>query len=169
MNDGIDRLLSAPFMDDPPREPYDLSDANVPSNRPLRRLRCRLKRAFPRDVAKADTKFSEVWDFDRHEAIHGDWLSRFADTTSSAMTRRDEATVDGHMALISSAYRRGGSYLRSLIDVNYVENLFYKVSDANARWGWQRVPCELQQLYVNMWGSIIPRFVDRLEPSAPGA
>ncbi|RYD64835.1 MAG: hypothetical protein EOP84_32405 [Verrucomicrobiaceae bacterium] len=82
------------------------------------------------------------------------------------MIRRDASTVDGHMAVILHAFQRGGSYLRGLIDANYVKDLFFEVEDADAQWGWQRVPTPLQQLYIDMWSDIIPRFVDRLQPSA---
>ncbi len=63
-----------------------------------------------------------------------------------------------------SAYKRGGAELRSLIDVNYMEDLFYKVEDADAQWGWQRVPNVLRQLYIDCWIGIIPSYVRRLEP-----
>jgi hypothetical protein len=151
-------------MNDKPREPYDLSGWTPSSNRPVLRLRRRLMLKFPQDVAKADAAFSEYWDFDRHTAFNGSWLDHFANTTNQAMTRRDQATIDGHLAIMRQAFNRGGSYLRSLIDSNYVENLFYNVKNADARWAWQRVPAELQQLYISLWGPIVSRFVDRLQP-----
>ena len=96
-------------MDDEPREPYDLSGWTPPSNRPLLRLRRRLMLKFPQDVAKADAAFSEYWDFDRHTAFNGSWLDHFANTTNEAMTRRDQATIDGHLAIVRQAFNRGGS------------------------------------------------------------
>jgi hypothetical protein len=55
---------------------------------------------FSQDVAKADAAFSEYWDLDRHTAFNGSWLDHFANTTTQAMTRRDQATIDGHLAIM---------------------------------------------------------------------
>ena len=118
-------------------------------------------RKFPKDVALADARFFDLWD---DYPIHGAWLTYFAETTAQAMSRREESTVDGHMAVILQAFQRGGSYLRGIIDVNYMEDLFYEVEDGDAQWGWQRVPVPLRQLYIDMWGPIIPAYVERLQP-----
>lgn len=142
-------------------QPYDLSGVVFPCTRPLRRLRLRLRGPFPSDVAKADERFDDILG----GPICGDWLTRFAETTAQAMGRRDANTVDGHLAIILSSFTKGGGYLRGLIDVNYMEDLFYKVEDADAQWGWQRVPEPLRQLYRNYWNSIVPSYVARLQPA----
>ena len=118
-------------------------------------------RQFPADVTKADERFEDIMG----GPICGDWLTRFAETTAQAMIRRDVLTVDGHLAAILSAFQRGGAYLRGLIDVNYMEDLFYEVDDSDAQWGWKRVPHPLRQLYVDYWSGIIPKFVTRLQPT----
>ena len=79
------------------------------------------------------------------------------------MRRRDEATLLGHLAIVLSAYQKGGAELRRHIDVNYMEDLFYEVEDADAQWGWQRVPAPLRKLYIDQWSSLIPSLVDRLQ------
>ena len=99
--------------------------------------------------------------------ICGDWLTRFAESTASAMRKRAELIVTGHLSLIATTLERCGPYLRDLIDVNYMEDLFYKVDVRSSRWGWRRVPPNLRQLYIDYWGQIIPRYVDRLQPTKP--
>ena len=144
-------------------EPYDLSGVVFPCTRPLRRLRLRLAEKFSEDVARADVRFFDLWD--DNYPINGDWLTRFAETTAQAMIRRDGSSVDGHLATILQTFQRGGDYIRGLIDVNYMEDLFYQVEDIDAQWGWLRVPPPLRQLYIDYWGGIIPRFVERLQPT----
>jgi hypothetical protein len=146
-------------MSDEPPPPYDLSGVVFPCTRPLKRLRLRLMRSFPDDVAKTDKRFGETMG----GPVCGYWLTVFAEATARAMHRRDATKVDGHLATILSSYTRGGHYLRGLIDVNYMEDLFYKVKNADAQWGWQRVPEPLRRLYKNFWGDT-PRFLARLRP-----
>jgi hypothetical protein len=140
-------------------EPYDLSGVTFPSNQPLRRLRQRIIRAYPEDAKIADRRFEELYG----GRLWGDWLVRFAETTAAAMKRRDDATLRGHLAIVLSAYQRGGAELRRQIDVNYMEELFYEVEDADAQWGWQRVPAPLRELYIDQWSRLIPRLVDRVQ------
>ncbi len=120
------------MIDDLPK-PKDLNGVMFPSNRPLRRLRLRLLKSFPTDVARADARFFNLWD-DGYP-INGDWLTRFAETTAQAMIARNENTVDGHLATILKTFQRGGDYIRNMIDVNYMEDLFYNVEDVDAQWG----------------------------------
>lgn len=148
------------MIDDFPK-PYDLTGVVFPCTRPLRRLRLKLLKSFPTDVAQADERFFERWD-DGYP-INGDWLTCFGQTTAQTMIARDEYTIDGHLAAILQTFQRGGDYIRSLIDVNYMEDLFYRVADVDAQWGWRRVPLPLRQLYINYWAGNIPRFVDRLQ------
>lgn len=144
-------------------ESYDLSGVVIPCTRPLRRLRLRLLEKFSEDVARADARFFDLWD--EGYPINGDWLTRFAETTAQAMIGRDVSRVDGHLAAILQTFQRGGDYIRGLIDVNYMEDLFYEVEDVDAQWGWLRVPPPLRQLYIDCWGGIAPRFVERLQPT----
>ena len=153
----------APSVNDVLPEPYDLSGVVFACTRPLRRLRLRLLEKFPEDVARADARFLDLWD--EGYPINGDWLTRFAETTARAMVHRDGSTVDGHLATILQTFQRGGDYIRGLIDVNYMEDLFYEVKDVDAQWGWLRVPPPLRQLYIDCWGGIIPSYVDRLQPT----
>jgi hypothetical protein len=147
-------------------EPYDLSGVVFPGTRPLRRLRLRLADKFSEDVARADARFFDLWD--NNYPINGDWLTRFAETTAQAIIRRDGFTVDGHLASILQTFQRGGDYIRGLIDVNYMEDLFYEVEDVDAQWGWLRIPPPLRQLYIDCWDGVIPRFVERLQPTESG-
>ena len=153
---------SAPIVNPDLPEPYDLSGVVFPCTRPLRRLRQRLMAEFPKDVATADLQFARNWDDDY--PINGSWLTYFAETSAQAMVRRDERTLNGHLAIILQAFQRGGAYLRNLVDVNYMEDLFYQIEDADAQWGWQRVPPPLRQLYIDMWSGLITKFVTRLQP-----
>lgn len=142
--------------------PYDLSGSTPPNTAPLRRVRRRLREIYPEDVAQADAEFFSYWHEDY--PINGNWLVRFAETTAAAMRRRDTSRVDGHLSFFSSLLSRCGPYLQNLIDVNYMEDLFYNVDVRSARWGWRRVPPNLQKLYVECWSQVIPSFVERLQP-----
>ncbi len=151
---------SARSMESNIPEPFDLSGYTFPDTSPLRRLRRRLLAKFPEDVAYADERFQELMG----GPIRGAWLTHFAESTASAMRKRNESVVTGHLSVIAKTLEGCGPYLRDLIDVNYMEDLFYKVDVRSSRWGWRRVPPSLRQLYIDFWGRIIPRYVARLQP-----
>lgn len=140
---------------------YDLSGVEWPDTQPLRRLRNRLKALFPSDVAYADERYEDI--DSSGGALSGCWLTRFAESSAAAMKRRDLATVTGHLSLIDRAFNHGGDYLRGVIDVNYMEDLFYEVDTKSARWGWALVSPQLRELYIAFWppGS---GYYDRLHP-----
>lgn len=140
-------------MSDDDTEDYYPLGAVDPIDRPLCQLRQEIIELFSDDAKKADDAFED----DLGIPLCGSSLTHFAETTAQAMMRRDAARADGHLAVILSAYQRGDEYMKSLVDVNYMEDLFYEVDDDSARWGWGRIHPSLQQLYLNFWGA--PRFL----------
>ena len=142
-----------------PNPPYDLP-FKEDEYAPLRLLREELLGRFPISVDYADKTFSERWD---DTDLNCFWLTAFAESTANGMRKRDAELVSGHLQAISEKFDRASQFLKNLIDVNYMEDLFYDVDVESSRWGWQHVPKNLKKLYTDYWGQVVPRFVSRLE------
>jgi len=102
---------------------------------------------FPEE-AKATDAHMEFYDADAYET----WLERFCDTTNAAMAERDEQRVDAHLSFMSLHLEQGDADVRRAIDVAYTENLMWNLDVCAKRWAWPRIPANLKQLYVQMWG-----------------
>ncbi|MBV8621437.1 MAG: hypothetical protein JOY84_21440 [Curvibacter sp.] len=117
----------------------------------LRESVAKMKRAvaaqFPEDAAATDAQM-EFFDEDAYET----WLERFCDTTNAAMARRDEQRVIAHLSFMSQQLELADNAVRCALDVAYVENLMWNLDLDGKRWAWPRIPSNLKQLYLDMWG-----------------
>jgi len=143
----------------PDRSPRSRSQDKT-STDALTHLRETLLDRFPDSVGSADAVFAQRWE---EAPLHGSWLTCFAGSTAKGMRQRDESLVAGHLDAMSEAYNNGSADLRALIDINYMEDLFYNVDVASSRWGWRHVLLNLKPLYTSYWNSVVPRYVSRLE------
>jgi hypothetical protein len=69
------------------------------------------------------------------------------------MARRDELLVHAHLSFMSQQLADTNEEGRQAIDVAYTENLMWNLDVEAKRWAWPRVPANLQQLNVEMWGA----------------
>jgi uncharacterized protein YPO0396 len=102
---------------------------------------------FPEEAEAVDAQMLD-YDDDAYEV----WLERFCDTTNAAMARRDEALVKAHLSFISEQLASSDDDMRQAVDVAYAANLMWNLDIDAKRWAWARVPVNLKQLYVQMWG-----------------
>ena len=145
------------------RPPYDIPEEDPSDYAELRRFRVTLLKLFPESVKYADETFADRWS---PGPANGLWFTCFAESTADGMRRRDDRIVSGHLTIVSATYVTADKHLKGFIDVNYMEDLFYDVDVESSRWGWQRVPQNLRDLYTTYWNSVAPRYVTRLEPDS---
>jgi hypothetical protein len=104
---------------------------------------------FPEEAAAVDARMEmDFYDDDAYES----WLERFCDTTNEAMTQRDELRVHGHLSFMSQQLDIADEEMCRALDVGYAENLMWNLEIDSKRWAWPRMPANLKQLYVDMWG-----------------
>jgi hypothetical protein len=111
----------------------------------------KIKRAtaarFPEEAEVVD---AQMLDFD--DDAYETWMERFCDTTNEAMARRDGPLVHAHLSFMSQQLADADEEGRQALDVAYTENLMWNLDVEAKRWAWPRVPANLRQLYVDMWG-----------------
>ena len=111
----------------------------------------RIKKAvadrFPSEAEVVDGQM-EYFDDDAYET----WIERFVDTTNEAMAKRDEPVVQAHLSFMSQQLAATDEEGRRAIDVAYTENLMWNLDPEAKRWAWPRIPANLKQLYIDMWG-----------------
>ncbi len=81
------------------------------------------------------------------------WLSAFADITGEEMVANAAKKVESHFAFFSRAYEHGSDDVQRLVDVDYVENLFWQVPEEVCARFWLNLPVNLQELYVGFHGA----------------
>ena len=102
---------------------------------------------FPEEAKVVDAQM-EYFDEDAYDT----WLERFVDTTNEAMAKRDEPVVQAHLSFVSQQLAATDEEGRRAIDVAYIENLMWNLDPEAKRWAWPRIPANLKQLYIDMWG-----------------
>ncbi len=111
------------------------------------RMKAAIAAQFPEEAEATDAQM-EFYDDDAYET----WLERFCDTTNDAMARRDEQRVKAHLSFISQQLEHADDDMRRALDVAYAENLMWNLDLDAKRWAWPRIPSNLKQLFVSMWG-----------------
>lgn len=102
---------------------------------------------FPEDAAATDAQM-EFFDEDAYEI----WLERFCETTNAAMALRNEQRVMAHLSFMSQQLELADNAMRRALDVAYIENLMWNLDLDAKRWAWPRIPSNLKQVYLDMWG-----------------
>ncbi len=118
---------------------------------------------FPAEAAVVDAEMAH-YDDDAYES----WLERFCDTTNDAMARRDESLVDAHLSFLSRQLAETDEEGRTAIDVAYAENLMWNLDVEGKRWAWPRIPANLQQLYIDIWGEARIQAFGKSPPAGAG-
>ena len=110
-----------------------------------------LRAAFPEDAVQADKRVGDQG-FEPNEAPYL-WVEHFSQLTTDAMKGRDFEKAAGHMREVSALLPNADEEVVKCIYVAYVESLMWDISDDERKAeGWKKVPQNLRQLYVQMWG-----------------
>ncbi|MDR7267831.1 hypothetical protein J2X20_000460 [Pelomonas saccharophila] len=80
------------------------------------------------------------------------WIEAFADRTSEAVKRRDQAAIAAHTEFMAKEHRQGSESVRSLVDVAYAENLMWDLDISDRVWAWPHIARTVRALYEAMWG-----------------
>ncbi|MCU7931796.1 MAG: hypothetical protein KZQ90_13430 [Candidatus Thiodiazotropha sp. (ex Codakia rugifera)] len=113
-----------------------------------------VREAFPESAARADALMvRRGYESDEITEMYTMWLSAFADITGEEMVAEATYVVELHFAFFSGVYENGSDRVRRLVDVGYVENLFWRIPKEVCARFWPSMPVNLQQLYVGFHGS----------------
>ncbi len=126
---------------------YQETEHQVETRASVAKIKREIAARFPEDAGVVDAQM-EYFDDDAYET----WIERFCDTTNAAMAKRDEPLVQAHLSFLSQQLAETDEEGRQAIDVAYTENLMWNLDAEAKRWAWPRIPANLQQLYVEMWG-----------------
>jgi hypothetical protein len=110
------------------------------------KMKAAIAARFPAEAEVVDAQMLD-YDDDAYET----WLERFCDTTNEAMAQRDESRVDAHLSFLSRQLEASDGDMRQAL-WSYTENLMWNLDAEAKRWAWPRVPANLKQLHVKMWG-----------------
>ncbi|KQV46309.1 hypothetical protein ASC95_27310 [Pelomonas sp. Root1217] len=81
------------------------------------------------------------------------WIEAFADRTSEAVKRRDEAVIKAHTEFMATEHCQGPESVRSLVDVAYAENLMWDLDVSDRVWAWPHIARTVRALYEAIWGA----------------
>lgn len=79
-------------------------------------------------------------------------LEAFAACTTRGFGNGDPSKSAAHLAFVSRRFATGNERIRELIDVYYVEVLFWQAPSRAVREGWPLVPENLKRLFVAFHG-----------------
>ncbi len=113
---------------------------------------CRsIKERYPTISAKADAEYERLWgDFTDPEYYSYSWFEALANAINKEMSREVPASeYQELLAVVSSYFESGDEAVRKCIDVAFVENLFWQVSQAKSAAYWAALPKNLKGLYID--------------------
>lgn len=112
-----------------------------------------VRESFPESSLRADRLMAKRgFEEDEIEEQYTMWLSAFADITGEEMVAESPSVVEAHFEFFSRAYKSGSKEVRRLVDVDYVENLYWKIPKEVCALYWPTMPKNLQELYVGFHG-----------------
>jgi len=121
-------------------------DADAEARELVERTRTR----FPEEALITDQWLRERgWALDEVTFV---WIEAFADRTSEAVKRHDEAVIKAHTEFMATEHRQGSESVRSLVDVAYAENLMWDLDVSDRVWAWPHIARTVRALYEAMWG-----------------
>ncbi len=104
---------------------------------------------FPDFAEKADRKYFEYWDEQPRAEGAYSWFESAANALNAEMKREgDLAGCSEFFEFVDSIFASASEEVRRCIDVSFVENLFWQVPPAKAAAYWNKLPPQLQALYV---------------------
>jgi hypothetical protein len=118
----------------------------------LRDELCRsIKGQYPAISAKAGSEYERLFgDFIDSEYYSYSWFEALANALNKEMSREVPVTeYQELLAVISSSFECGDEAVRKCIDVAFVENLFWQVSQAKSAAYWTVLPENLKRLYID--------------------
>ena len=121
-------------------------DADADAQELVERTRTR----FPEEALITDQWLRERgWAPDEDPFV---WIEAFADRTSEAVKRHDEAVIKAHTEFMATEHCQGSASVRSLVDVAYAENLMWDLDVSDRVWAWPHIARTVRALYEAMWG-----------------
>lgn len=93
--------------------------------------------------------------FDEYEGLFHMQMSEFEIKTTESIRIRDEEKVLASFMLAERCYRRGDEAMKNAIEVSFVEGVLSLLSKEDKKWGWERMPQLLKDLYIGFGANIL--------------
>ncbi|WP_444939351.1 DUF7674 family protein [Microbulbifer sp. JMSA002] len=113
-----------------------------------------VKTRFPEVSTRADKLYDSYWNsLVKMEFSSYSWFESLANAVNGAMLKGTPSEeVVSMLVDIGHAYTQGEDDLQNAIDVAFVENLFWQVPKDKSKPYWEKLPGNLQDLYVGFHG-----------------
>lgn len=114
-----------------------------------------IKARYPAISAKADAEYERLWGgFSDSEYFSSLWFEALANVLNHEMSAAVHvATHQDLFTMIGLSFESGDETVRNCIDVSFVENLFWQVSDVGSiATYWAALPDNLRRLYLDFHG-----------------
>lgn len=107
-----------------------------------------LRRDYPDLASRAD--FYHInQGFEPGDQAYCIWVNAFADAVNERISRFDTDLVKDVFDRIASFNEEESKEIQELVDVYFVENLFWKVPKDAAKASWELMPESLKALYLD--------------------
>jgi len=107
-----------------------------------------VRERFPDISAMADREYIKYWGEANPEDAYS-WFQSLANALNSEMKRQVNYSIHEQLfVFISNALADCSKEVFNCIDVSFVENLFWQVSEAKAGPYWHSMPDSLKELYI---------------------
>ena len=110
-----------------------------------------IREMFPEASKLADRNHRDLG-FEPEDEAFSIWLENFSKATDEYMNKDQSDEVAQHFSFFSLKVRTGTPEIRQLIDVSYVENLFWSATNSSIEKYWPKLPQSLKDLYVQFHG-----------------
>lgn len=110
-----------------------------------------VKASYPEISARADVEYDKTWNtFIKMEFSSYSWFESLAVALNKEMTKKiDPIKYKGLFAEIGREFSVAEHEVRNAIDVSFVENLFWQVSEKDSENYWEVLPENLKALYLD--------------------
>lgn len=108
-----------------------------------------IKASYPEISAKADAEYDKNWNtFVKMEFSSYSWLASLAEVLNKEMNKKvSPSSYKNLFEEISKGFSAGEDEVKNAIDVSFVENLFWQVSEKESEIYWAVLPENLKALY----------------------
>lgn len=110
-----------------------------------------IREVFPEASKLADRNHRNLG-FEPEDEAFSIWLENFAKATDEYMNKDQAGEVLEHFSYFSSKVQTGAPEIKQLIDVSYVENLFWSATHSSIEKYWPKLPDNLRDLYIQFHG-----------------
>ena len=111
-----------------------------------------IRNKFP-DVSVKIDEWMDRQGYDASDKMYTSMMEEFSQVTTDAIKAKDEEKALSYLSYMSEKLKSATSKEYEYIDVYYVESLLWDVKDKSTlRFGWDLIPDNLKNLYIEMWG-----------------